>query len=213
MFTDHVFTTGFFLDFGKCQERRIDDYEYVFGLDYNWRFSKDFLQTRMYLARVPRQHVMERDKWEFVRQLVDGQPSWSAAIEERTPVLEDTDLYCDGQSAIAQGHVVYLAPLNRYLYSSRAKCVWIFYEAPAPWGPWSKIAVKEWKGKWTETYHAGYNVVIPSKFLDPDGRGGWTVTSLSSSTFGGKYYNMGFRRFWLEAEEVAQPVESPPREE
>jgi hypothetical protein len=202
MFGDHVFTTGFFLDFGRCQEHRIDEFEYVYGLDYNWRFSDDFLQTKMFLARVPRGSIVERDRWEFFSGFKEGRPVWSGEIGARSPVVEDDELYCGGQSAIAQGHVVFIPRLSRYLYSSRAVCVWIFYEAPEPWGPWTKVSVKEWKGKWTEEYHAGYNVVIPSKFLDEDGRGGWTITSLSSNTFDGAYYNMGFRRFRLEAEPV-----------
>jgi hypothetical protein len=203
MFTDHVFTTGFFLDYGRCQEHRKDDFEYVYGLDYNWRFSSTFLQTKMYLARVPRHEIMDRDAWEFLDGIADGHPSWSADIGRRLPVLEDEETYCGDQSAISQGHVVYIPQLDRYLYSSRAECAWIFYEAPEPWGPWTLAGVKTWKGKWTEEYHAGYNVVVPSKFLDPDGRGGWAVSSLSSGTFGGKYYNMGFRRFRLGVEEAA----------
>jgi hypothetical protein len=204
MFTDHVFTTGFFLDYGKCQEHRKDDYEYVYGLDYNWRFSKDFLQTKMYLARVPRNSIMKREAWEFFAGINGKAPLWLPDIELRIPVIEDTDLYCKDQSAVAQGSVVYIPQLNRYLYSSRAECVWIFYESEMPWGPWKKITVKEWKGKWTEKYHAGYNAIIPSKFLNKDGLGGWIISSLSSSTFGGKYYNMGFRRFTITADQLGK---------
>lgn len=200
MFTDHVFTTGFFLDYGRCQEHRKDDYEYVYGLDYNWRFSDDFLQTKMFLARVPRDSLMERASWEFFEGMEDGDPSWSVDIDHRYPVLLDEEIFCKDQSAIAQGSVVFVPALNRYLYSSRAKCVWIFYEAPEPWGPWNRISVQEWKGKWTPEYHAGYNVVIPSRYLDEDGLGGWAVTSLSSGYFDGAYYNMGFRRFDMEAD-------------
>jgi len=200
MFTDHVFTTGFFLDFGKCQEHRIDDYEYVFGLDYNWRFSDDFLQDTMYLARVHKDQIMDRGQWEFFTGMTDDGPEWTSDIEQRSQVLVDKDIFCKDQSAIAQGHVIFIPQLNRYLYSSRAVCVWIFYEAPEPWGPWTRVSVQQWTGKWSEEYHAGYNVVIPSKFMDEDGRGGWTVTSLSSGYFDGAYYNMGFRRFELETE-------------
>ena len=203
MFTDHVFTTGFFLDYGKCQEHAKDRFVYVYGLDYNWRFSDGFSQTKMYLGRVPAGSILDRDSWEFFVGLDDGTPLWSSDIDLKDPVLEDDTLYCEWQSGIAQGSVVYIPQLNRYLYSTRAVCVWIFYEAEKPWGPWTKVSVVEWPvNRWTEDFHAGYNAVIPTKFLDADGLGGWIVTSLSSSWFDGMYYNMGFRRFSLEVEEA-----------
>ena len=204
MFTDHVFTTGFFLDYGRCQEHAPDDWVYVYGLDYNWRFSDGFLQTKMYLARVPDDRIMDRSAWEFLSGFDQGAPSWSLEIDDKTPVLEDDTIYCDDLSAIAQGSVVYIPPLNRYLYSSRSKCVWIFYEAPRPWGPWTKTSVVEWSNGWREDYHPGYNAVIPSKFVDEDGLGGWVISSLPDSWFDGTYYSMSFRRFELEVEEVIE---------
>lgn len=200
MFTDHVFTTGFFLDYGKCQEHAKDAYVYVYGLDYNYRFSDGFDQTRLYLARVPRDRILQRDAWEFFTGLAGRKPTWSPDIERKVPVLEDDTLYRREKSGIAQGSVVYLPPLDRYLYSTRAVYEWIFYAAAEPWGPWNRVAIQEWTGGWREDFHAGYNVVIPSKFLDADGLGGWIVSSLSDSYFDGMYYNMNLRRFALEVE-------------
>jgi len=204
MFTNHVFTTGFFLDYGPCQEHAPDDYVYVYGLDYNYRYAEGFSQTRLYLARVPRGQVLDRQAWEFFTGLAGGRPSWSADIAHREPVLEDETLYSEKRSGIAQGSVVYLPALNRYLYSTRASREWIFYEAAAPWGPWTRAAVVAWPGRWREDFHAGYNVVIPTKFLDPDSRGGWLVSSLSDSWFDGMYYNMNLRRFSLDVEKIAE---------
>ena len=209
MFTDHVFTTGFFLDYGRCQEHAIDEYTYVYGLDYNWRYSPGFSQTKLFLARVPSGSILDRVTWEFFAGLDRHcRPTWSPRIAEKVPVLEDDERYHDKKSGVAQGSVVYIPVLNRYLYSTRAKYEWIFHEAPRPWGPWTKIAVQEWLGGWSETFHAGYPAVIPSKFLDPDGRGGWIISSLSSSYFAGMYYNMGFRRFTLEVG-AKVPLPSP----
>lgn len=116
-------------------------------------------------------------------------------------MLTDETRYSDDWTGVAQGSVVFLPALNRYLYSTRAKNEWIFHEAEKPWGPWTKVTVHAWTGGWTEEYHAGYPVTIPAKFLDADGRGGWLLSSLSSSTFDGLYYNMNFRRFELETAE------------
>ncbi len=201
MFTGHVFTTGFFLDYGKCQADAVDGYTYVYGLDYNWRYSEGFSQTRLHLARVPNKQILDITKWEFFTGLSAGKPGWSASIGAKKPVLEDATLYTKKKSGIAQGSVVYIPRLRRYLYSTRARYEWIFYEAPQPWGPWRKVGLTKWTGKWTEKFHAGYNAVMSTRLLDADGRGGWIISSLSSSTFGGKYYNMGFRRFWLTVEE------------
>ncbi len=201
MFTDHVFTTGFFLDYGKCQQYAPDEYVYVYGLDYNWRFSDTFLQTKLYLARVGRESILNRSAWEFFAgSAEDGTPTWSTDIGDKVPVLEDATLYRGKRSGISQGSVVYIPQIGRYMYSSRAEYEWIFYEAGAPWGPWTRVSVIDWKGKWTESFHGGYPVIVPSKFLDPDGRGGWIITSLSISTLGGKFYNMSLRRFELEVD-------------
>jgi len=205
MFTDHIFTTGFFLDYGKCQQHAQDEYIYVYGLDYNWRFSPGFSQTKLYLARTPRQKILDRDAWEFFAGFYNGVPAWSPNIDDKVPVLDDETLYHGDKSGIAQGSVIYIPQLNRYLYSTRAEYEWIFYEAEKPWGSWTKVAVVEWLGGWTEDFHAGYNVVIPTKFLDADGRGGWIISSLSTSTFDGMFYNMGLRKFWLEVEEASKP--------
>jgi len=204
MFTDHVFTTGFFLDYGRCQEYALDDYVYVYGLDYNWRFSPGFSQTKLYLARVPKDVIMERAAWEFFAGTDGGKPTWSADIDDKVPVLTDEELYGGWQSAIAQGSVVYIPQLNRYLYSSWADCAWIFYESPEPWGPWTKVSVVDWTTRsWDQDFHGGYATVIPTKFLDADGRGGWIISSILGFA-GNAYYNMGMRRFTLDVEEETE---------
>ncbi|MDP8223201.1 MAG: hypothetical protein P9L99_07575 [Candidatus Lernaella stagnicola] len=204
MFTDHVFTTGFFLDYGKCQQHAVDEYTYVYGLDYNWRFAEDFDQTKLFLARVPSDSILNREDWEFVAGFDGDAPIWSADIEDKVPVIEDDTLYTHDYSGIGQGSVIFLPELNRYLYSTRAVYEWIFYEAPQPWGPWTKITVQSWTGGWTETFHPGYPAIFASRYLDGDSRGGWLISSLSDSWFDGTYYSMCWRRFDLEVSETPE---------
>src|SRR5215475_12950661 len=54
MFSDHKFTTIFFLDFGKNNANAIDKYVYAYGLDNNWRqaFGTVLDPVDVYLARV-----------------------------------------------------------------------------------------------------------------------------------------------------------------
>jgi hypothetical protein len=197
MFSERVFTTGFFLDFGCCSEHAIDEYVYVYGVDGNWRWSETHEPTELFLARVERDQIQERAAWEFFAGFDGATPLWTGEIADKAPVLVDETRYTSDWTGVGQGSVVFIPALNRYLYSTRAFYEWIFHEAQHPWGPWTKITVREWLGGWTEDFHAGYPATIPSKFLDEDGLGGWVVSTLSSGTFDGMYYNMNLRRFWL----------------
>lgn len=167
MFTDHVFTTVFFLDFGQASEHdRVlgpdaSRYVYAYGIDYNWRAPTDLERpatTDLYLARVAKPRIQERAAYEFFAGLdADGAPTWTADIAERRPVLHDDrrvyrELSCDGRpvddparspSVISQGSVVYNAPLARYIYSSWTWYTFEFYEAPTPWGPWTLFLQKD----------------------------------------------------------------------
>ncbi|MDG3010240.1 DUF4185 domain-containing protein [Rhodococcus sp. D2-41] len=155
MFDDHVFTTIMFLDFGKSQQHaRVlgpegSGYLYAYGLDGNWRGSySDTVPdpTCLYLARVPRSTVQQRETWQFFAGLdQSGAPRWSAELSDRVAVLTDGRivyprlLHDNGPkklSVLSQGGVVYNAPLRRYLYTSWTEYTFQFYEAPTPWGPW-----------------------------------------------------------------------------
>lgn len=118
-----LFTTVFFLDFGKNSADAIDHYVYAYGLDNNWRS-----QQAMFLARVPEKQVMLRNASEFYAGTDNkGTPQWTKQIADKQPVLLDTRMVqaegmgsrCPVSDAvIAQGGVVYDKPLKRYLFTS-----------------------------------------------------------------------------------------------
>lgn len=167
MFTDHKFTTVFFLDFGKAGEHaRVlgpedSRYVYAYGIDYNWRDPTDPKlpsTTDLYLARVPRGQVQERAAWRFFAGLDEaGKPAWTPDLDRRRPVLHDArtvypklgskgrpgDLKAHDVSVISQGSVVYNAPLKRYIYTSWTWYTFEFYDAPTPWGPWRLFLHKD----------------------------------------------------------------------
>jgi hypothetical protein len=162
MFTNHVFTTIMFLDFGRSQQHaRVlgpdgAGYVYAYGLDHNWRCSYSNTvpsPTSLYLARVPRAAIQRRNAWEFFAGLApSGQPRWSRTIDDRVAVLHDPrriypNLSCrNGRhnlSVLSQGGVLYNAPLDRYLYTSWTEYTFEFYEAPDPWGPWRLFMTKD----------------------------------------------------------------------
>ncbi|MGH9457948.1 MAG: hypothetical protein ACRD2J_09955 [Thermoanaerobaculia bacterium] len=167
MFTDHRFTTMFFLDYGRSGENATvlgpegAKYVYVYGLDYNWRSPTDPERPRptdLYLARVPKDRVQERAAWEFYAGMgPGGEPLWSPDMQGRQAVLHDERtvypvVACGGRprddvasnvGVISQGGVVYNAPLDRYVYSSWTWYTFEFYEAPTPWGPWRLFLRKD----------------------------------------------------------------------
>jgi hypothetical protein len=199
MFTDHVFTTIFFLDYGKSNAGAAvlgtegARYVYAYGIDYNWRDSftnRVTDPTDLYLARVPIGSIQDRATWEFFSGLEGDQPTWNADIAARQPVLTDTRrvypstlrLGLSNMTVIAQGSVTYNAPLERYIYSSWTEYTWEFYEAPQPWGPWTLFLHKDfgvypWTGTGDDSCpgpkNGGYATVIPSKFISEDGRTMW----------------------------------------
>jgi hypothetical protein len=203
MFTDHVFTTVFFLDFGKSSEhRRVlgepdSGYAYAYGLDGNWRTSYVHSvpdPVDLYLARVPIGSITDRSSWQFCTGVdANGRPGWSGDIGARSAVLHDERrLYPTisqnpkngptNLSVLAQGSVVYHPALERYLYTSWTEYTFEFYEAPAPWGPWKLFLHKDfgpypWWGSAPGPKNGGYATTIPSRYAAADGTSMWVQSN------------------------------------
>ncbi|HEY6738992.1 MAG TPA: DUF4185 domain-containing protein, partial [Actinopolymorphaceae bacterium] len=149
MFSDHVFTTIWFADFGRGGEWAPDGYVYAYGLDGNWRDSyRNTVEdpVDVYLARVPEDRVADRSAWAFFAGMKSNGkgPTWSKKIKDRRPVLhDDRRVYQEmfdpalrnDLTVLSQGHVLYNEPLARYIYSSWSEYTHHFYESPTPWGP------------------------------------------------------------------------------
>lgn len=204
MFTEHRFTTIFFLDFGKNSEhavptlgRRDGGYVYAYGMDWNWRTSNAGTvpdPVDLYLARVPQAAVQDRSKWEFFTGTDRrGVPGWSVRIEDKVPTLHDPlRRYLDlrpGNSGnltvVSQGGVIYSPAFDRYLYTSWTDPSFEFYESPTPWGPWKRFLFhNEGLVPWyrmNDTVHTpkngGYGTTIPAKFVSADGRDMWVQSN------------------------------------
>lgn len=237
MFTDHVFTTIFFADFGKnyanaeaalgAEGAR---YVYAYGLDGSWRDSYDDSvpdPTSVYLARVPRDAVQDRAKWEFyIAADTHGAPRWSSDIARKKPVLTDTrrqyptirtsDVH--DLSVISQGGVLYLKALDRYVYTSWTEYTFEFYEAPEPWGPWQLFLTKDLGGyPWfgmggtcPGPKNGGYATTIPSKFVADDGRSMWLQCNWwVGNACGDANYHFSLRKMHLEPFVRAEPDNAP----
>lgn len=224
MFTDHVFTTIMFLDFGQSNSRSAvlgpdaAGYAYAYGLDGNWRTSYSRTApdpTRMFLARVPVDAVQDIDQWQYFAGLgADEAPTWSANLDSRVSVLTDTRRLYDGNaemgassghSVLGQGGIVYNAPLDRYFYTSWTEFTFQFYTAPQPWGPWELFHEQDfgpypWDGPLSpHAKHGGYATTVPSKFISGDGLEMWIQSNwfVGSDSYTGTTYRFSLRKMAL----------------
>lgn len=206
-----LFTTIFFLDYGKNSANAIDGYVYAYGLDNNWRS-----QQMLYLGRVPASSIQTRSAWQFFFGTdSSGNPLWTSDITQKKPVLTDSRLLypamfgtdCPAQEAvIAQGGVVYDKPLARYIFSSWSCSTHEIYDAPQPWGPWSHVLSNDF-GPLRTLYNRGqYGTSIPSKFISADGK---TLMLQSNVCCGGNSYTFSLRKLYLELPLGAYATNSP----
>lgn len=211
MFDDYRFTTIMFLDYGKNSENCPDDFVYAYGLDYNWRDSiSGVVQSPqdLYLARVHKSHVMDREAWEFYCGMEDDSPRFDSDIGKRQPVLTDertalvTPPAGKGKvtcrmNVLSQGSIVYNKPLNRYIYSSWTENTFEFYESPTPWGPFTLFFSHHFGYyPWSEENYGGYATVIPSKYISEDGL---TMYVVSQTFVGGtNKYAFNLRKLTVE---------------
>jgi hypothetical protein len=204
-----LFTTIFFLDFGKNSNEAIDQYVYAYGLDNNWR-----AQQSLYLGRVPAGSVQIRSAWQFYTGTdAKGTPAWSSDITQKQPVLVDTRLLypvmfgtdCPpGDAVISQGGVVYDKPLQRYLFTSWSCSTHEIYEAPQPWGPWSHVLSNDF-GPLRGLYNRGqYGTSIPSKFISADGKTLMLQSNVCCS--GDDSYTFSLRKLYLELPLASYPT-------
>lgn len=225
MFADYVFTTVWFLDYGKSNQhasvlgKENADYVYAYGLDNNWRDSVP--DTRpdpldLWLARAPISSIQDIATWEWFSGSADN-PAWSSDIGDRKAVLHDErrdypgGFTPDGFSVLSQGSVVYNAPLERYIYSSWTDYTFDLYEAPQPWGPfklfdWKDFGVTPWWGlDYPHPKNGGYATVIPSKWISEDGLKMW----MQSNWFVGTVNKDDANNYCLSLREVSLNKYSP----
>lgn len=220
MFTDHVFTTVFFLDFGQSSRYRSvlgaadSGYVYAYGLDGNWRDSYAGTvadPVDLFLARVPVGSVQDRSAWRFFAGLSGDTPQWTADIGAKRAVLhDDRRVYPaisnnpkngpTNISVISQGGVLYNPGLDRYLYTSWTEYTFEFYEAPTPWGPWKLFLHKDfgpypWWGTTPGPKNGGYATTIPSAYVSADGRTMWVQANwFVGNDAGPANYDFSLRR-------------------
>ncbi|HOX06537.1 MAG TPA: hypothetical protein PK280_09060 [Planctomycetota bacterium] len=169
MFPGRRFGSPFFIKYGRDgrgEAHGADRYVYALANNGFWENGDD-----MILARVPRARIARLDPrdWQFLSG-PDGldDSAWAAEAGRARPVVESP-----GKCSMTGAQ--YIAPLGRYLmiqwhytrgsgHAAADETAWIYYEAPAPWGPWREFGGQLFPGT------GYYNPCIDAKFMSPDGR-------------------------------------------
>lgn len=178
MFPGPTFGAPFFVQYGRDGEATADgadDYVYAVSADGVWNNG-----SSMVLARVRRDRISALDAadWEFVHRFDENaEPIWTSRHDLAGYIFRSP-----GRSSMTGVH--YVPPLGLYVmpqwhytnldgpHPDRWQSTrWELYQAPAPWGPWSRFHTQEFAPE------GFYNPTIPAKFVSPDGRNLWILTA------------------------------------
>lgn len=154
MFPGHAFAAPFFINYGQDDNPAGtadggDKYVYAVSND-GYAYDGNY----MIVGRVPRSEIgdLNGSDWQFYTGLAGGDGSnpanWSSDVSKATHVLS-------AAHQISQPDVQYIAPLHRYVLvtfhypfipstqfpqaGTVAQSTFTFYEAPQPWGPWTRF--------------------------------------------------------------------------
>jgi hypothetical protein len=190
MFPGPTFATPFFVDYGKdtrAAADAADRFVYAISNDGSWNNGNS-----MTLGRVPRDRIgrLDAGDWEFVNGFDGGgQPVWKPRLASARYVFR-----APGHTSQASVH--YVAPLGLYVllqwhytHLNDAQRRWQatrfeFYQAPAPWSPWSRFHVQDFEPE------GWYDPRLVSKFVSADGRRWWIFVAgdwTTSGTLDGYY--------------------------
>ena len=157
-----------FLNFGRGYSGVPDilsGFVYFFG-------QKQGRPTETFLGRAPTEKLTDRDAYQFVCDLANGQPQWSADADKAQAIFVDP--VPNGDLAT----VAYVPALKRYLLTTfhRGPGQLGVFDAPQPWGPWTTIAYEEHWGQMGADGE-GLTCTFPAKWMSDDGLTLWCVFS------------------------------------
>jgi hypothetical protein len=113
-----------FIQMGRSYELNEDGYVYGLGIGTEWAWWSQ----EIFLARVPKDSIVNYDCYRYYTGLNDQTPIWSDLQSKAVPLKHvGTHQMCSA---------MYHQGIERYL------CLTIdgLFEAPNPWGPWTEVA-------------------------------------------------------------------------
>jgi CubicO group peptidase (beta-lactamase class C family) len=163
----HSFGCPTFLNFGENYARARDEFVYVYSPDSDSAYKA---ADHMVLARVPKNQVSRPDGYEFFTGLDSrGQPAWSKDILRRGAVFTNPGrCYRSGithNAALKRYLWVQILPQSRHPQGPRFQGGLGVYDAPEPWGPWTRVY-------YTEDWDVGpgETASFPTAWMSEDGK-------------------------------------------
>jgi len=158
------FQPGRFLNFGR-------DYSgvpaHLAGFIYLYGFTQPVqgeTTDALYLARVPKEKILERAAYEFFAGCdADNRAKWTTNFSAAAPVLAD-------KGGITPCSAVYDPALKRYIAAAfhEGPGQLGIFDAPEPWGPWTTVAYYEDWGRMGAAGE-GLGCDFPGKWMSEDG--------------------------------------------
>ncbi len=197
---DDGLTGGGILQFGQNYQGARDDYVYHYfvhpsNLIDPVKGESEIMQPgQIYLARVPKDQLLERPAYTFFKGFKKGKAVWTRKVRKKKPV------FLDQNGVGTPMGISYVPGLKRYLLSTghlkgHSGMLGIF-KAPAPWGPWSTVYYADensWFGhdfKPEIVPPTTFFWCIPTKWISDDGRsatlvftGGWETGGPFNDSF------------------------------
>lgn len=181
---DGAFALITILQYGRDYAQNSDGFVYLYAPNGN----SEGTMNQLVLARVRREHLLDRAAYEFYAGGREG-ASWSPRIDDRAPVQTFASGWVNRHVHPYAWHpsVVWVPARSCYLMANwgmgcDADGMWFgkpsylgFWTAEQPWGPWEQVHEEE---AWTPGGDAAarcYQPQIAPKWLAPDGRSFWLV--------------------------------------
>jgi hypothetical protein len=175
------------LQMGKAYELNRDGYVYAYAL--NGLIDGEI--NELVLFRVPKDHVLERARYEyFVALRADGGARWTRDIARHGVVHTFPLGFATPHAHTWVPSVVYNESLGIYMMASfgmewgppgagrapRPSYLGV-WTAPAPWGPWTQIHEEQPWYPTGDPAERAYEAQIPAKWIAEDGCSFWLVWS------------------------------------
>ncbi|HDY65428.1 MAG TPA: hypothetical protein ENH84_04245, partial [Phycisphaerae bacterium] len=153
-----------FINYGQNYQGSRDDYVYMVSPDNP---SAYIPADSCVLLRVPKDSIANRQAYEFLQNVADGEPVWTSDVSQKGAAFKNP-------GKCKRSYIRYNAPLGRYLWWQGpwqedtdfrwTKSGFGVYDAPEPWGPWTTVYhTDQWD---VETGESGN---FPTKWISQDG--------------------------------------------
>lgn len=157
------FICAMVIGMGKNYELNTDGYVYALGMKAEINVSGN-----TYLARMPKDAILDESKWEYLEGVskASGEASWSADYKKakRIKALSEAKYTTMWPSLLVSA--AYHPGIDRYLVMTATTTDGELFEAPEPWGPWTKVG--SWFTGEDSPWYSAYMPGIISKDMGDD---------------------------------------------